>query len=56
MHHITVAALAALILSHHCSFSSNENDYKMHPTCFGGEAKNSTFPGFISVQHTCTTG
>ena len=48
MLHIAVAALAALILWHHCSFSSNDRDYKTHPTCFGGEAKNSAFRGFIS--------
>jgi len=48
MHHTAVAALAVLILSHHYSFSSNEHDYKTQPTCFGEEAKNSAFPGFIS--------
>jgi hypothetical protein len=47
MHHIAVAALAALILSQHCSFSSNAHDYKTHPTCFGEEAENSAFPDFI---------
>jgi hypothetical protein len=48
MYHIAVAALAALILSHHCSFFSNEHDYRAHPTYFGGEAKCVAFPGFIS--------